>query len=433
MPFPWRGATAITLAFGFAVALPACSQSNVDSEPPPPSAERPVIKSEIELAAERSARISAGEVVPTSAPALETRPAEPRLPRPELLPRPSEPGAIQADILLVNNGTLSAAEVIYPLEPQLIKARQEQSASGFIDRARRLLKSESQRQVGSILVFDEAMASLSEEQRKMVTDTVTRVLNDRTAREFGGSSARLVAHLASHGLTLEQYKGMIERDLVVRQYTREKFSNQIVVRRDELLEFYRRNQEKFATPEVREFYMIVVTFDSFLPPGQTIKNVAAPVRAQAKLKATRRIREAHDALASRPFEEVAREFSTGPQAANGGAWGPIGKPLQAPYDEASKLVFTYGDGQYSEPIETALGWCIVRCGAITAAEQRTFMQAQDEIRSALMDERYMKLATDYYTKLADRATVSSLDAFVGAALLQVVQRMQDPVGPPAPQ
>ena len=407
----------VTLAVGG-----GCARRSDVAPAPPPDARRPVIKSEAELAAERRARIETGAVVPTTAPTLDIeRPPRPPAP-PPAPPLTPGPGAIAAELLTVNDQTLTVAEILYPLETDLAEIRRTQTLVGFRERARQLIRQESTRVIGALLVYAEGLASLAEGQRQALKAAVDREVEDVRNREFGGSGARLEAHLAERGLTLEQFRTRMERELVARQYLREKLLPQVQVRRDELLTAYRERRAEFTTSETRELLMIEVPFARLLPEGGSWERASAPARAQAKAAAVRRIREAEEALATRPFEDVAREFSFGPTAAKGGSFGAIGKPLQPPYDELSRLIFDFEAGQVSAPIETPTGWYIVKCGTVQPAVSRTFAEVQDDLRRDLMERRFVRLSTDYYMKLAQNATISSLDAFLNAAVREAERR-----------
>ncbi len=388
----------------------------------PPEAQRPQIKTEAELAAEREERIRAGEIVPTSVPVVPgtDRLTPVRRPTPPVV-RPT-PGAIEADVLLVNNTVLTAAEVLYPLQGELDELRRTQTPAGFQERAAQLIRRRTQQEIGSLLIYAEATAKLDESAKQALEERTRKELDDYTAREFGGSSARLTAHLAAHGLTVEQLRSNLSRSIAVREYTRERLMPQVQIRRDELLAYYRQNSARYARPETRELLVIELPFEKLLPEGQAWGSASAADRAQAKVKAARRAREAHEALGSRPFADVAREYSLGLHADQGGSWGMIGRPLQPPYDEASRTIFQYEAEQYSPPLETAAGWCIVQCGRIAPAQQRTFAEVQDEVRQELMESRFNRLSVDYVLRLADKATVSALDPFVAAATRRVEQQ-----------
>ncbi|MFN0136261.1 MAG: peptidylprolyl isomerase, partial [Phycisphaerae bacterium] len=188
--------------------------------------------------------------------------------------------------------------------------------------------------------------------------------------------------------------------------------------REELLAEYRRRDAEFTTNETRELWMIEAPFERFLPSGGRWAVASMEDKSVAWLAAEKHIREVAEALALRPFESVAAEMSLGPHRGSGGLWGMIGKPLQAPYDAASGRIFQFKEQQFSEPIQTDVSWCIVRCGKINPATRTTFEQAQGELRTSLREERYNKLATDYVLGLADKATLVGFDSFVRAGVMR---------------
>lgn len=395
----------------------ACQRAQ--RQPPPPDARRPEIRSAAELAAEREARIRSGEVVPTSAPAL-LSPARATTSRPAP-PPPPPPNAIAADILIVNSTVLTIPEILYPLRPNLEEIRRTRTRTGFMDEARRLIRRRVQEEIGSVLIYAEAVAKLQDDQKKSLDASVDKEVAGMLAREFEGSEAKLDAHLREYGLTREQFRSNVKRSLVVRQYTREKMMPQVQIRRDELLAEYRRNIARYSTPATRELLLIELPFEKFLPEGLTWVKASPPEKAAAKLKAMRQAREAHAALAQQSFADVARAYSLGLHADTGGSWGMLGRPLQAPYDQLSKRAFEFSSGQVSEPIETDTGWYIVGCGAIEPEQQRSFAEVQDQIRAQLMEKRFSRLSADYVVRLAEKATITSLEPFVAAALRRADQ------------
>jgi hypothetical protein len=395
-----------------AVLWPGCQQARKNQ--PPPDASRPVIKSEAELAAEREQRIRDGQIVPTASPtlAIERPPAPPRRSLPVIAP----PAAIQGDILLVNDATVTVAEILYPLRDDLTELRRARTLPGFHDEARRLIRRQTQQEIGVLLIYKQASTSLGEKERTYIDGEANKQLENFTAREFGGSASKLAAHLKEYGLTKDQFRDSLKRSMVVREYTREKLMPQIQVRRDELLAFYRENLPRYTTEESRELLLIEAPCEKFLPEGRTWDRAGAAERAQAKLKAMRQARVAREALNERPFEEVAKEYSSGLHAESGGSWGLIARPLQPPYDVASKLIFEHEEGWTSDPLETDSAWLVVRCGRIEPGGQRSFTEAQDEIRADLRERRFNRLSAEYVLKLAADATISALDTFINAAV-----------------
>ena len=404
------------------IALPACRSGAPQTATPPPDARRPVLKTEAELSAERAEQIEAGAVVPAEAPVIVTeQPAasdEPPPVRPVIV-RPGR-DSIRSDILMVNDTTLSVAEVLYPMRAWIVEARKNQTPRGFADQLQRHVSEYVRQEIGSLLVYEKALADLPEPQQAALDQAVDREIEARAAHDYGDSMARLQSHLQALGLTMEQFRAMARRQMLVSSYTREFLAPQIHVRRDELFARYRQNIAAYSTEETRELLMIEFPFERFLPEGVSWPAASESARASARLAAKRAADAAHAELAERPFADVARDRSQGYHAAAGGSWGQLGQPLQAPYDEASRLIFDFEEEQYSEPICLDNGWCIVGCGKIIPAVCTPFEDVQEQVREELERQRFNELAGDYILRLAETATISDLSAFVNAAVQRVV-------------
>lgn len=383
----------------------------------PPDARRPVLKSEAELAAERQDRLESGAVVATEPPRLESsRVAASASNNP--LPPPIRPNrdSIRSDVLMVNKTAVTVAEVLYPMRDWIEETRANQTPRGFLEILRTRIQDQVRNEIGSILVFEKALSDIPEERRKQLDEFVTRELDQRISQNFGDSRARFEQHLKQYGLTLEQAREMVKRRMMVSSYSREILAPQLHVRRDELLEYYRRNQSRYTTAATRELRLISAPFAKFLPDDIRWDSASEAAQSRAKLQALRHIRSAHEALAERDFADVAGEYSKDAQAGNGGSWGRIGAPLRAPLDVVSSRVFEMQAGQYTEPIETADGWYIAQCGEIVEAAVRPFTDVQEEIREELENARFGKLAGEYIYKLAERATITDLSGFIEHAV-----------------
>ncbi|RMF75815.1 MAG: hypothetical protein D6744_13010 [Planctomycetota bacterium] len=387
-----------------------CRSAAPAPAPPPPDARRPQLPTEHELAAERQERIRSGEVVVEPPPTFESeRPATSSAAASAPI---IAPGSIRSDVLVVNDQVLTSAEILYPLRRRIAEARAEQTRDGLFKQVHEWVRKLTQQELGALLVYAEAREPLTDQQLTALESAVQREVDARIAREFGGSEARFVRHLERFGLTLDQYRQVVQRQIVVQSYTREMLMPRVAIRRDELLAEYREHLDDYTTPETRELLMIEAPFAAFLPEGQPWKNASRGAQLRARLQARRHIRAAHEALRSRPFREVAAEYSKGLHAEEGGSWGQIGAPLLPPFEELTARIFEYREGQYSEPVELESGWYIVACGKIQRAVVPSFMEIQDKIRENLMEQRFNELANDYVLRLARRASISNLADFV---------------------
>ena len=395
-------------------AMAACKRP--DAGPPPPDARRPVLKSESELADERAARVREGAVAAEAEPVVLEAEKATRAATTRPAPLIATPNDIQPDILMVNNTVLTVPDILYPLRDEIEKARKDLPAASLESEIARAVRRQVTQEIRFLLVYAHGMAGLGEPQKQSLEITIERRVDEQITIAFGGSTARFTQHLTRYSVTLESYTAALQREMLVRQYLRELFLPKITIRRDELIDNYRRNEARFSSPETRELLMIEAPFARFLPEGATWERASPGQRARAKLQAMRLIRRAHEALSDQPFDKVAREHSRGLHAETGGSWGQIGRPLQAPYETVSKLIFEYEQGKHSEPLETPIGWYIVGCGKIKQARKASFAQVQEELRNELMDRRFNELVSAYILRLAENATISPLDPFIAAAV-----------------
>ncbi len=365
-----------------------------------------------------------GEVSPDDSPGGAASPGQ-ALTWPRSSGAQPDQGAVRGDILIVDDTVLTVDELLYPLGEWIEAYHRNRSPELGPGQLAKLIRGHVQQEVGAVLLYQEAKREFAENQQDAVTAYVEAETNRRITTEFGGSVARFERHLERYGLTLEQYRGWLERGSVARHYARERFLPMVHLRRSELLAYYQKNLEQYTTPGTRELYMIEIPFASMLPKGVTWRSASPAARDLARSKAREQIAAAHNALQSRPFEDVAREFSRGPLAAHGGAWGTIGKPLKAPYDSLSARVFQFHPGQYSAPIETDTGCHIVGCGEVQPEQRTPFVDIQDEVRRQLANERINELSDRYMDRLAAKASMTSLDAFIQAAM----ERANDPRWP----
>jgi parvulin-like peptidyl-prolyl isomerase len=428
--FPKRAfQTSVCASFFALTVLVGCESGKSSSSSEtvaPPDARRPQIRSDAELAAERDSRIQRGEIVPADAPVVEAerKRLEAMKAGPAQPPRLEAPAnAIQGDILLVNKQAVTVDEVLYALRERIAKARQTKSRNALREELERLLRTQTQQEVGSLLVYEKAVSALEDPQIAALDAAVDREVNTRIAREFEGSVAKFTKHLGDYGMSLAQYKERTKKQLVVRGYTREILMPRITVRRDELFEHYKANREKYSTPGSRELLIVEAPFDQFLPQGVSWSAATRDEQARARLKARRHIQDAAAALSGRPFADVATEFSKGPHREQGGSWGEIGTPLKAPYDRISQPIFAMSTGQSTEPIELESGWYIAGCGRVTLAREIPFAEAQPTIRDDLREERFNKVANEYVLNLASKSTVAALDSF----LLTAMKRANGPL------
>ena len=191
------------------------------------------------------------------------------------------------------------------------------------------------------------------------------------------------------------------------------------IRRAELIGHYEQSVAEYTTPGARAVTAHTSALHRvFCPAAVRWEQAGDTARNQARQAARRQIQQAQAALSQqRSFEDIALEFSKGPMAVGGGDWGMIGKPLKPPLDAVTQRVFTMSENQVSGLIETETGCYLVKCGAVKRAVRPTFADVQNQgAREARRRAGVNALSNRHMAKLAMRASMSSLEDFIAAAI-----------------
>jgi parvulin-like peptidyl-prolyl isomerase len=107
-----------------------------------------------------------------------------------------------------------------------------------------------------------------------------------------------------------------------------------------------------------------------------------------------------------PFANVARTFSTGIHAQEGGYWGFIYRDsLRERFQPAVDALFALQAGESSDVLEGPDAYFIVKCGAIDPGAEADFTQMQPELIESFRDEQFENEVDALVTKLREKATI----------------------------
>lgn len=156
------------------------------------------------------------------------------------------------------------------------------------------------------------------------------------------------------------------------------FEQEAVISESEARQYYQDHPDEFSRPERVKLRRI------FLGAGDNAEDRA---RAKARLETI-----AEEARLGADFAELAKQYSEGPDAADGGLMGWVGRgDLVAELEAAA---FALPEGGVSEVVETQWGFHLLKAEDKEDAGLASFEEARTEIepllRSRYADERYQK-------------------------------------------
>ncbi|WP_320045106.1 SurA N-terminal domain-containing protein [uncultured Desulfobacter sp.] len=188
------------------------------------------------------------------------------------------------------------------------------------------------------------------------------------------------------------------------------FEDQVKIEEASVRDFYDQNQAQFTTPEQVEASHILIT-------------VGENADEQAVAKAREEALSVYEkAIQSVDFSELAKAYSQGPSAANGGYLGRFDKTsMVKPFADAA---FSMKAGDISQPVRTRFGWHIIKVTDKTPETVTPFETAKAQIQkelaaSQLQDMAYNK-AEDAYDAVLDG------DSFEQVALVAAKKPVSTP-------
>ncbi len=188
------------------------------------------------------------------------------------------------------------------------------------------------------------------------------------------SEAEFVADLERHGLERTALAEALRHELKVEAVT-EKLLAQVEAPSDEEVEaFYHEHIEKFRLPETRELRHILVTVNDEFD-------------GNSREDALRRLQEVGDECAGdiKRFAELAMRHSECPTAMQEGRMGRI-KPGQL-YPELDKVAFSMQEGEFSDAVESPMGFHILYCECCHPALEKGLDEVREQLREHLLEQR----------------------------------------------
>lgn len=137
-----------------------------------------------------------------------------------------------------------------------------------------------------------------------------------------------------------------------------------------------------------------------VPERVTLRQVLVPTLNEAR-DVRRRLGKSRD---PRVFDSIARAQSKGPEAAVGGFMGTFERGQLPPELEAA--AFGLPEGGTSEPVETPLGYHVLKAESRQAAREIPFEEARERIRDRLVREKRAAAERAFVADVMARAKVN---------------------------
>jgi len=177
----------------------------------------------------------------------------------------------------------------------------------------------------------------------------------------------------------ERFFQVNEESLLINKL-QENIQSQAEVTEEEMKTYYEENKSNFETKEQVKASHIL------LEEEETAQEVLGMVES------------------GEDFAELAKEYSTGPSAENGGDLGFISKD-QNIAQKFKEAVFALEAGETSQIVQTQYGYHIIKANERREAGVRSFEEVKDQIKQQLQNQKGQKIWDEFVRKLRDEAQI----------------------------
>jgi len=201
------------------------------------------------------------------------------------------------------------------------------------------------------------------------------------------------------GVSFEDFKANIRNSIITQLVMRDQVSRKVQFTPGEVQRYYEQHKQEYAQPESVHLSEILVSAPAPANPGGAEPDNAAQLSA-AKAKADdieARLRAGGD------FSQLAKSFSDGPTASEGGDLGSY------KHGELNKVfedrTFALKTGEITEPIRTKQGFVIMKVVQHVPGGVPAFKDVEEQVEEAFYQSRMEPAMRGYLTQMREEAYI----------------------------
>jgi peptidyl-prolyl cis-trans isomerase SurA len=217
---------------------------------------------------------------------------------------------------------------------------------------------------------------------------------DALKRQNQITNEQLGQILQSRGMTLETYREQVREGLLVAKVVNAEVRSRLVVLDTELQVAYQQRQERYRIASE-----LTVSHILFLVPSEASEQDLERIRQKAAA-VLQQLRNGAD------FATMARQYSEGPSAEQGGLLGTFRAGELLPgFEEAAAAL---KPGEISDIVRTRAGLHIIRVESRKEGAVRSFEEAREEIKSDLLQAKTEQKYQEWLETLRQSAYIKVL-------------------------
>jgi peptidyl-prolyl cis-trans isomerase SurA len=260
------------------------------------------------------------------------------------------------------------------------------------------------------------------------TDLIKRLDQMRKDMKLG-SMEELETAAKAQGISYEDFKQNLRNQIITQKVIGEEVGSHLSMAKEEMQQFYDEHKSEMEQPEAIRLSEILVApkVPAEAPAGKpaVTEGAAADPEAQkaaddaakqalqaaalsaAEAKASDLLKQIHDGAS---FEDIAKKYSDGPSAADGGTLGAFKRGALA--KELEDKTFAMKAGEVSDVIRTKQGYVILKVTDHQQAGIPPLKDVEPRIQDALYYQKLQPALRAYLTKLREEAYIDYKSGFL---------------------
>jgi peptidyl-prolyl cis-trans isomerase SurA len=297
--------------------------------------------------------------------------------------RAAAPDLVNGIAVIVGEAVITYKDVQIAMEEDLdmLERRYAAQPQVYAQKAAELEKVRLEDMVENQLVlqeFKKAGYSVPESYFQGRIDEEIRKYRDRLT---------LTRTLQAQGITFETWRTRIREREILRLMWQQKVPHEPLISPTKIENYYVQHRDEYKMEDQAKLRLIVLTNspNAFYSP----KKVAEEIIAKLDQKV--------------PFEELARVYSNGSQAQDGGDWGWVQK--NALREELRNVAFSLEPGQHSGVIETPSAVYVMLVEDKKVTYTKSLSEVRDEVEAVLKAEETKRLRNQWIAQLKSKAFI----------------------------
>jgi len=233
------------------------------------------------------------------------------------------------------------------------------------------------------------------------TDLVKRLDDIRKQNNLDSIEA-LQKAVEGSGLAWEDYKTQLRNSLLTQEVIRREVGGKMDIGSEEVKKYYEDHKQDFNRPEQVDLAEIFLSTDNKTP------DEIAAIKKKADDYRTR-------VMNGEDFAALAKRYSEGQTAANGGDLGTFERGQLAPQIEES--VFGLAKGQMTDPIQTKTGFEILKVVDHYQAGLQPLDKVENEVTNRIYQEKMQPALRDYLAQLREENYVMVKPGYTDSAAI----------------